>query len=153
MEKVRGFEVAKGWENKSITLPKRSTAQAAGYDLAAGEDTLVPAYCPGVQPTLIPTGLKAYCQPDEFYMIVNRSSGSKKGLVLSNGIGIIDADYYNNPTNDGHIHVTVFNVSGKDLVIKKGERIAQAIFQKFLTVDNDKATGARKGGFGSTDAE
>lgn len=151
MEKVRGFEVANGWEDKNINLPRRSTAHAAGYDLEAAEDTLVPAYRPGVQPTLIPTGVKAYCQPDEFYIIANRSSGSKKGLVLSNGIGIIDADYYGNPTNDGQVHVTVFNVSGHDLVVKKGERIAQAIFQKFLTVDNDNATGERAGGFGSTD--
>ena len=149
--KLRGFEIAKGWEDREIRLPRRSTAHAAGYDLEAGADVTVPRFRPGVAPTLIPTGLKAYCQLDECYYIFNRSSGAGKGLVLANGVGVIDADYYGNPTNDGHIGVLVFNVSDHDLQIKKGDRIAQAIFQKFLLVDDDQATGARQGGFGSTD--
>ena len=150
--KVRGFEIAKGWEGRGIQLPKRSTAHSAAYDIAAAEDTVVPVFRPGVKPTLIPTGLKAYCQPDEYFSVINRSSGAGKGLVLANGIGIIDADYYNNPENDGHFRVLVFNVLDHDLVIKKGDRIAQVIFHKFLTVDDDDATGERQGGFGSTDA-
>lgn len=149
--RVRGFEIAKGWEDKGINLPRRTTAHAAAYDLEAAEDTVVPVFRPGVPPTLIPTGLKAYCQPDEYYMIANRSSGAKKGLVLANGIGIIDADYYGNQTTDGHFQVVVFNVLDHELVVKKGERIAQVVFQKFLTVDGDDASGERKGGFGSTD--
>ena len=149
--KQRGFEVAKGWEDKGINLPSRSTAHAAGYDLAAAEDTLVPAFRPGIAPTIIPTGLKAYCQPDECYFIYNRSSGAGKGLVLANGVGVIDADYYGNASNDGHIGVLVFNVTNHDIIIKKGDRIAQAIFQKYLITDNDKASGKRQGGFGSTD--
>lgn len=149
--KKRGFEIAKGWENKDIALPRRSTALAAAYDIAAAEDTKVPAFHPGQKPTLIPTGLKAYCQPDECYFVLNRSSGAGKGLVLANGLGLIDADYYENPTNDGHFQVLVFNVLDHELVVKKGERIAQVVFQKFLTVDDDDATGARRGGWGSTD--
>ena len=66
--KVRGFEVAKGWEDKNIRLPKRSTAHAAAYDLEAAEDVVVPVFRPGIKPTMIPTGLKAYCQPDEYYI-------------------------------------------------------------------------------------
>lgn len=147
----RGFEVAKGWEDRGIHLPKRFTAHSAAYDIEAAEDTIVPVFRPGVKPTLIPTGLKAYCQPDEFYSVINRSSGAGKGLVLANGIGIIDADYYNNSENDGHFRVLVFNVSDSDITVKKGDRIAQVIFQKFLTVDDDVATGERRGGFGSTD--
>ncbi len=149
--KVRGFEVAKGWEDKDIHLPVRSTSGAAAYDIEAAEDVTVPVFRPGVKPTAIPTGLKAYCQPDEYYIIANRSSGASKGIVLANGIGIIDYDYYGNLQTDGHFSVIVFNVSDRELQIRKGDRIAQVIFQKFLTVDNDIATGVRQGGFGSTD--
>lgn len=148
--KLRGFEIAKGWEDKDIHLPMRATAHSAGYDIEAAEDVLVPIFQPGIQPTMIPTGLKAYCQPDECFLIINRSSGPKKGLVLANGIGVIDADYYNNSDNDGHFRVLVFNASDKPLQIHKGDRIAQAVFQKFLTVDNDQAGDERIGGIGST---
>ena len=148
--KTRGFEIASGWENKDIHLPRRQTAHAAAYDIEAAEDTVVPKFQPGVKPTLVATGLKAYCQPDECYFVFNRSSGASKGLVLANGVGIIDADYYNNPENDGHFRVVVFNVTDQDLLIKKGDRIAQVVFQKFLTIDGDVAMGKRKGGFGST---
>ncbi len=150
--RTRGFEIAHGWEDKDIHLPKRQTAHAAAYDIEAAEDTLVPKFRLGVKPTLIATGLKAYCQPDECYFVFNRSSGASKGLVLANGVGIIDADYYNNSENDGHFRVVVFNVTDHDLLVKKGDRIAQVVFQKFLTTDGDAATGERKGGFGSTDA-
>lgn len=149
--KLRGFEIAKGWEDKDIQLPRRATAHSAGYDIAAAEDTVVPMFRPGQKPTLIPTGLKAYCQPDEYYIVANRGSGAGKGLVLANGIGVIDADYYNNPDNDGHFQVLVFNVSDHDITVKKGDRIAQVIFQKFLMADDDKADGLRVSGFGSTD--
>lgn len=148
--RLRGFEIAKGWEDKSINLPKRATACSAGYDIEAAANVTVPKFQPGIKPTMIPTGLKAYCQPDEFYSVINRSSGAGKGLVLANGIGIIDADYYNNPNNDGHFQILVFNVSDHDLIVKKGDRVAQVIFQKFLTVDNDQAEGSRQGGLGST---
>lgn len=149
--RTRGFEIAKGWENRGINLPRRATLHSAGYDIEAAEDVEVPAFEPGVQPTLIPTGLKAYCQDDEFYAVVNRSSGAKKGLVLANGIGIIDADYYENDTNDGHFQILVFNVSDHVLKIKKGDRVAQVIFQKYLLVDDDNASEKRIGGIGSTD--
>ena len=93
--RTRGFEVAKGWEDKGINLPKRSTANAAAYDIEAAEDIIIPVFTPGCKPTLIHTGLKAYCMEDEWYMLANRSSNpGKKKLVLANGIGIIDADYY-----------------------------------------------------------
>lgn len=147
----RGFEIAKGWEDCDIELPRRSTAHAAGYDIAAAADVTVPVFRPGMKPTLIPTGLKAYCQPDECYFIFNRSSGAGKGIVLANGVGVIDADYYGNSETDGHFQVLVFNVLDHELQIKKGDRIAQVIFQKFLTVDHDDAGGQRRGGFGSTD--
>ena len=87
----------------------------------------------------------------ESLMLCNRSSNpKKKGLVMANSIGIIDSDYYENPDNDGHFMFAFFNIKAEDIEIKKGAVIGQAIFQKYFTVDNDKAEGERVGGFGST---
>lgn len=151
MEKKRGFEIAKGFENKDIHIPVRKTKYAAGYDIEAAEDTVVPAFKPGQKPTLVKTGLKAYCQPDEFYMLCNRSSNpGKRGLVMANSVGIIDYDYYGNEDNDGHFMFAFYNFFDHDVEIKKGDAIGQLIFMKYLTADNDNAQGERKGGFGST---
>ena len=149
--KLRGFEIAKGWEDKDIHIPVRKTKGAAAYDVEAAMDIVIPAYKPGIKPTLIPTGLKAYCQEDEWYMLANRSSGPKKGFVMANSIGIIDSDYYENETNDGHFMVQVFNCSDHELLIKKGDAVAQVMFTKYLITDDDNASGTRVGGFGSTD--
>ena len=151
MKKIRGFEIAKGYEDKDIHMPIRKTKKAAAYDVEAAEDIVIPAFKLGMKPTLIPTGLKAYCQDDEYYMLLNRSSGPKKGLVMANSIGIIDADYYGNESNDGHFFFQYYNVLDHDIEIKKGDIIGQVIFQKYLLVDNDCAEGIRTGGFGSTD--
>ena len=152
--RLRGFEIAKGFEDKNINLPKRSTKNAAAYDVEAAEDVTIPPYTHGIKPTLIPTGLKAYCQDDEWYMLANRSSNpGKKKLVLANGIGIIDADYYCNPDNDGEFMFAYYNMGTEPLEIKKGERIGQVVFQKFLIVDNDVAEGERTSGFGSTNED
>ena len=150
--RVRGFEIAKGYEDKDIHMPVRKTKYAAGYDVEAAEDTVIPVYTPGIKPTLIPTGLKAYCAPDEFIMLVNRSSGPKKGFLMANSIGIVDHDYYGNEGNDGHFYFQYFNCSDHEIIIHKGDIIGQVIFQKYLTVDNDVAlNNIRTGGFGSTD--
>ena len=148
--RLRGFEIAKGYEDKDIQLPVRKTKNSAGYDVEAASDIVIEPYKNGMKPTLIPTGLKAYCQDDEYYILVNRSSGPKKGLVMANSIGIIDADYYGNESNDGHFYFQYWNFGDKPLEIKKGDVIGQVIFQKYLTVDDDNATGMRTGGFGST---
>ena len=151
MEKKRGFEIAKGFENKGITMPVRKTKHSAGYDVAAAEDCIIPVFKPGQKPTLVKTGLKAYCPEDEFFMLVNRSSNPfKKGLVMANSIGIIDSDYYGNEDNDGHFMYAYYNFFDHDIEIKKGDIIGQVIFSKYLMVDDDKAEGIRKGGFGST---
>ena len=151
MERVRGFEVAKGFENSDIHMPVRKTKYSAGYDVEAAEDVIVPAFKLGQAPTLIKTGIKSYMPEDEFLMLCNRSSNpKKKGLVLANSIGIVDGDYYGNPDNDGHIMFAFYNVKSEDVAIKKGDCIGQAIFQKFAVVDDDNAEGERIGGFGST---
>ncbi len=151
MEKIRGFEVAKGFEDKNINLPVRKTKYSAGYDVEAAEYCIIPSFKKGMKPTLIKTGIKAYMQEDEVLILANRSSNpGKKGLILANSIGVVDKDYYGNPDNDGHIMFAFFNIKEEDIEIKKGECIGQAIFQKYLITDNDVVEGERKGGFGST---
>ena len=149
--KERGFEIAKGYEDKDIHIPVRKTEHSAGYDVEAAEDVVISPFKLGCKPTLVPTGLKVYCKDDEYILLVNRSSGPKKGLVMANSIGIIDSDYYGNPDNDGHFYFQYYNVLDRDIVIHKGDVIGQVIFQKFLTTDDDAACGKRVGGFGSTD--
>lgn len=149
--KTRGFEIAKGWEDKGINLPKRSTKNAAGYDIEAAEDVVIEPFKNGMKPTLVATGLKAYCGDDEWFMLANRSSGPKKGFLFPHSFGIIDSDYYENENNDGHLFVQCINIKDEPLVIKKGDVIAQVVFMKYLITDGDNAEGKRTGGFGSTD--
>ena len=154
MERKRGFEISKGFENSNINLPVRSTKNSAGYDVEAAEDCVIPAFKPGQKPTLVKTGIKAYMESDEVLILANRSSNpGKKGLILANSIGVVDSDYYGNPDNDGHIMYAFFNFKAEDVEIKKGDRIGQAIFQKYLVTDDDIAQGERTGGFGSTNKQ
>ncbi len=151
MEKLRGFEIAKGFEQSRINLPVRKTKYSAGYDIEAAEDVVIPSFKKGMNPTLVKTGLKAYMQDDEVMLLYNRSSNpKKKGLIMANSVGVIDKDYYGNPDNDGHFMFAFYNIKEEDITIKKGEAIGQAIFQKYLTADDDDAQGERVGGFGST---
>ena len=151
MERKRGFEVAKGFEDKGINLPVRKTKYSAGYDVEAAEDVVIPSFKKGMKPTLVKTGIKAYMDKDEMLLLYNRSSNpGKKGLILANSVGVIDKDYYGNPDNDGHIMFAFFNIKEEDIEIKKGDVVGQAIFQKFLVTDDDAAEGERVGGFGST---
>lgn len=151
MEKIRGFEVAKGFEDKGINLPERKTKYSAGYDIEAAEDVVIPSFKKGMNPTLVKTGLKAYMQDDEVLMLYNRSSNpKKKGLILANSVGVVDKDYYGNQDNDGHIMFAFYNIKDEDVTIKKGDAIGQAVFQKYFVTDEDEAEGERMGGFGST---
>lgn len=155
---MRKFEfvnrmVSNGYETKQpdINLPIRKTKYSAGYDFEAAEDTLIPVFKQGDNPTLVKTGVKAYMQDDEVLLLYNRSSNpKKKKLVLANGVGVIDKDYYGNPDNDGEIMFAFYNIGNEDILIKKGEAIGQGVFQKYLITDNDNADGERIGGFGST---
>ena len=151
MKKLRGFEIAKGFENKGINIPYRKTKYSAGYDIEAAEDTVIPSFKKGMAPTLVKTGLKAYMQDDEVLMLYNRSSNpKKKGLILANSVGVVDKDYYGNTDNDGHFMFAFYNIKDEDVFIKKGEAIGQAIFQKYFVIDDGNAEGIRDGGFGST---
>lgn len=104
-----------------------------------------------LKPTLVPTGVKADMNDDEALFLYNRSSNPlKKFLVLANGVGVIDADFYENPDNDGHIMFQFVNFGLFPVTIKKGDRIGQGVFQPFLKTDDDVAGGKRTGGHGST---
>lgn len=144
----RGFEIVSDFKDKHINLPTRKTSKSAGYDIEAAEDKIIKAG----QMAVIATGLKAYMQDDEYLGIHIRSSlALKKHLNLVNSQGVIDADYYNNEDNEGHIMIGLINFGNEDVEITKGMRIAQAIFYKFLIIDDEKKVDTiRSGGFGST---
>lgn len=105
-----------------------------------------------LKPLLVPTGIKAYMPENEVLILANRSSNPlKRGLILPNGIGVIDADYYDNPKNEGEIFVQLVNFGVKSVKLKKGERIAQGIFMPYLVADDEEEiASARVGGFGSS---
>lgn len=106
------------------------------------------------KPTLIPTGIKCKLDPNTYLELSVRSSTPLKyWLVLANGVGIIDADYYSNPDNDGEIFFQLINLSPVDILIQKGEVIGQGIIKNFLITEDDAAAGERAGGFGSTSNE
>ena len=147
--KQRGFEVVSAYLDQEISLPVRKTAESAGYDIEAAKDCVLLPH----QVTVIPTGLKAYMQPDEYLGVHIRSGLSiRQGVSMINGQGIIDADYYNNEENEGHIMLALINHSDNTVQITKGMRVAQGIFYRYRVVDGD-AVGAgqkRQGGMGST---
>ncbi|MCS4488503.1 dUTP diphosphatase [Streptococcus sciuri] len=144
--KIRGFELVSGYTDREL-LPKRETAQAAGYDLKVAERMVIEPS----QIVLVPTGVKAYMQAGEVLYLYDRSSNPrKKGLVLINSVGVIDGDYYGNPVNEGHIFAQMQNITDYTITLEVGERIVQGVFAPYLLADGDVAKGVRKGGFGST---
>lgn len=164
MTKIRGFEIISNFKDKNVNIPKRQTLSAAGYDFEAAENIVVPTIWKKVwkkwfnnveiNATLIPTGIKSYMGKDEYLQLSIRSGMAlKSGLILANGIGVVDADYYDNESNEGHIMFAVYNFGLSDKYVKKGERIGQGVFLPFLKADNDIVTKERSGGFGSTGSE
>lgn len=172
------FEVVSRFADAGIAIPERKTAQSAGYDLEVAEDTFVPPYYrqrdglsvatnplqtleldelakltknTKIKPVLVSTGLK--CKLDEgtyLELSVRSSTPLKYWIILANSVGIIDADYYNNPDNEGEIFLQIINLSPCGIQLKKGDIIGQAIIKPYLTTEDDKASGKRIGGLGST---
>lgn len=132
-------------------LPKRSTKYSAGYDFSLLEDLVLEPN----QIKKIPTGIKASMESDEVLFIIIRSSlGFKYNIRLTNQVGVIDKDYYNNDSNEGHIYISICNEGDKTLNLKKGDRFAQGIFIKYLKVDDEEDINeVRTGGTGSTNKE
>lgn len=127
-------------------IPVRSTEFSAGYDFQAIESKVID---PG-EKTLFNTGIKAFMQPDEYLKLEIRSNlGAEKDLMMANTTGVIDADYYNNPKNEGHIMIYLRNLGKEPVFIEAGDKIVQGIFHKYLTT-GDVPTKKRVGGIGST---
>ena len=129
-------------------LPKRATKYRAGYDFLAINDITIK---PG-EIVKIPTGYKAKFNNDEALLLMMRSGlGFKYNLRFTNQIGLIESDYYNNESNEGHMWVSIQNEGKEEITIKKNTAYCQSVFIKFLITDDDNATNIRKGGLGSTD--
>ncbi len=139
-------DVKKSYEK--LVLPKRLTKGSAGYDICSVYSFILK---PG-EIIRIPTGLKAYFKEDEYLSInVRGSIGFKHNIRLCNQTVIVDADYYNNPKNDGHIWLAVQNHGDSDWQVNQGDRICQGIFSNYLVIDNESNIfKERSGGFGST---
>lgn len=130
-----------------IKIPVRKTKFSAGYDFSTPIDFVL-------EPNdsyIIPTGIKAYMNEDEYLgMYIRSSFGIKKDIILKNGVGIIDSDYVDNESNEGHIMVAIRNIGDTTLVVKAGECVSQGIFQKYYTTIDDESNEVRTGGIGST---
>jgi len=134
-------------DKENIVLPMRQTKKSAGYDFYLPYDVTISVG----KNCIVKTGVKVMLEEDEVLEIYIRSSMAiKKGLMLVNQVGIIDADYYNNADNDGHIMIAIFNSSDCDVCLKKGDRIAQGVFKKYLITCDDDTSNCRSGGIGST---
>ena len=152
-EKISFEQFKKDIENNkdlydSYILPKRATKYSAGYDFFAISDiTIKPK-----EIVKIPTGYKANFEPSEDLLLMMRSGlGFKYNLRFTNQIGLIESDYYNNESNEGHMWVSVQNEGNQTVTIKKNTAYCQGVFINFLTTDDDNVTDIRKGGLGSTD--
>lgn len=120
---------------ESYELPSRDSKRTACYDIYLLDDLVIE---PG-EIRKLPTGLKSYFGDDEVLLLVVRSSmGFKYNIRLCNQVGIIDADYYNNKDNEGHMWIRIQNEGDATVRIPRGDAVAQALFLKFLTTDSDK---------------
>ena len=130
-----------------VPLPAYATAGAAAFDLAAAADVEVPPH--GI--ALVPTGLVVEVPPGHFLAILARSSTPlKRGLMVANGVGVVDADYCG-PADE--VKVQVINVTTSAVRVATGDRIAQGMVlaaPRLELVEQPLADRASRGGFGST---
>lgn len=148
---MRRFEQVKPeamkYGKQTVQMPKRATHFACAYDFYSPISVTIKAG----ECVSIFTNIKAKMEDDDFLLLANRSGNGMKGIVLKNTIGLIDKDYYGNPTNDGNMCFALQNNSGADFVVNEGDRIGQGCFIKYyLTEDDNVADVVRTGGFGST---
>lgn len=173
------FEKVSRFADTDFNLPVRKTKNSAGYDFEVAEDICIPTWTSQLmalakatpqpkepynleemaaltkqikaKPTLVSTGVK--CHLEEGYYLelsVRSSTPLKYWIILANSVGIIDADYCDNPDNEGEIFFQVINMSPFDIYLKKGDIIGQGIIKRYEVTDDDQAIGKRQGGFGST---
>jgi dUTP pyrophosphatase len=145
---MRKFQKISKYKDVDLLPPSRATKYSAAYDLPILERTTILSG----EIVYVPTGYKVYMEQDEYLMLVLRSSIPKKyQLCIPNGIGIIDSDYVDNPTNEGQIFISLENRGDKTLILEANQIVAQAIFTKYYLTDDDAVpNNIRAGGFGST---
>lgn len=174
------FEKVSRFKDVDLPIPNPATENAAGFDLMVAEDIVIPPYtmCKNAmlkeidvmnsfkamtlneveqitkntyRPTLVSTGMKCKLDPDKYLELSARSSTPLKyWLIVANSVGIIDADYYNNPSNEGEIFVQVINLAPFPIQLKRGDKIAQGIIHSYYRTEDAIVGGQRTGGFGST---
>ena len=177
------FEKVSRFNDIDLPLPVRKTAESAGYDFVVAEDIIIMPYNTMVekmdqlyaaQPymslsleetaaltkeaktkiSLVSTGMKCKLDPGTYLELSVRSSCPlKHWLILGNSVGVIDADYYNNPDNEGEIFFQIINLAPFPIRLKRGDTIGQGIIKPYLTTEDDNAVGKRIGGLGSTDKQ
>lgn len=134
--------------DKTLPLPKYETSGAVAFDFLARETTeILPKEIKLVPGNIIVETPKGYA----LIIAARSSTAKKKGLMLSNSIGVIDQDYHG---EEDEIKISVYNFSDKSVVVDKGERIAQGMFVRVDQVEWNETDSMKKesrGGFGSTD--
>jgi len=131
----------------TISLPAYGTDEAAGFDLAAAHDSVVPAG--GI--VLVRTGLIIEVPTGHCLAIFARSSTPlKRGLMVANGVGIVDPDY-SGPADE--VMIQVLNFTDADVEIRRGDRLAQGIVLPAPRVrwqEVEEVNEVTRGGFGAT---
>lgn len=128
-------------------IPEYSTKTASGADIFAAEEIVIEPHSLG----MVHTGISVWFPDNEAFIVLSRSSMPKMGLILANGVGLFENDYFHNPSNDGEILFCFYNYTDKPVRVEKGLRIGQGVF-----ILIERAEGAvyrdnvRQGGFGST---
>src|SRR5688572_25013463 len=130
-----------------VGLPEPATAGAAGFDLASAVDIEIPPR----SIRLVGTGLVIAVPDGHFLGIFARSSTPlKRGLMVANGVGVIDPDYCG-PTDE--IKIQVLNFTDAPVQVKRGDRLAQGIVLPAPQIEwqeVDAVAAPTRGGFGST---
>ena len=130
-----------------LPLPQYETAGSVGFDLLARESITI---LPG-EIKLIPNNIVVEVPLGYMLMLANRSSTPKKqGLMLANGIGVIDLDYCG---PEDEVRTLVYNFTDTPTTIQRGDKISQGIFvrmDKAEWEEVDEVKNETRGGFGST---
>lgn len=133
--------------DKDLPLPVYQTSGSVAFDLYPREDAVIQPH----QIKLVPANFIVKTPPGYFLLVAGRSSlPMKKGLMLANGIGVVDQDYCG---EKDELKLQLINFTGKPIEVKRGERLAQAIFVKIAKADLKEVEAVSeqsRGGFGST---
>lgn len=134
--------------DSSLPLPEYQTSGSVAFDLYARTKTIIQPW----NPTIIPANIIVEVPEGYFLMLASRSSTPiKKKLMVANSIGVIDQDYHGDKDEIG---IQVLNFSNDEVVVEKGERIAQALLVKIAKVETfeevESIKETSRGGFGST---